>query len=416
MADYFGRTMVKNLPDNVKVGVIDVAIGGTKIEGFMEDEVDAYIASMDPTTEGWLINYFKAYDNHPYKRLVDMAKIAQKIGVIKGILLHQGESNNCQTDWPQKVKTIYDRLISDLGLNAADIPLFVGETVRTEQGGYCGGHNGVIANVPAIIDNSYVISSEGCAQKGDGLHFTAKSYRMMGARYAKQALKVLGIEAEIGDDDVPEPVILEGDLTIDKRFESLEEIGQTTFAIVNEAEGKAFYVEGRSDQPQFIDYETYDKSLTASNLAVHFRLENGPSANTYLLRCIKMNGEGYNFWGSDAYLNSGNWNSFVLGLGDGNKYGQDIQNGAVWQIEHTSKGFALKNVGAGGYLKDTGKAENQIPTYFTLCTLKSATSGIAANHKDIAHDGAIYTLDGRRVNAANLRPGLYIVNGKKIIR
>ena len=416
MADYFGRTMVKNLPDNVKVGVIDVAIGGTKIEGFMEDEVDAYIASMDPTTEGWLINYFKAYDNHPYKRLVDMAKIAQKTGVIKGILLHQGESNNCQTDWPQKVKTIYDRLISDLGLNAADIPLFVGETVRTEQGGYCGGHNGVIANVPAIIDNSYVISSEGCAQKGDGLHFTAKSYRMMGARYAKQALKVLGIEAEIGDDDVPEPVILEGDLTIDKRFKSLEEIGQTTFAIVNEAEGKAFYVEGRSDQPQFIDYETYDKSLTASNLAVHFRLENGPSANTYLLRCIKMNGEGYNFWGSDAYLNSGNWNSFVLGLGDGNKYGQDIQNGAVWQIEHTSKGFALKNVGAGGYLKDTGKAENQIPTYFTLCTLKSATSGIAANHKDIAHDGAIYTLDGRRVNAANLRPGLYIVNGKKIIR
>ena len=41
MADYFGRTMVANLPENVKVGVVDVAIGGTKIEGFISEEVEA---------------------------------------------------------------------------------------------------------------------------------------------------------------------------------------------------------------------------------------------------------------------------------------------------------------------------------------------------------------------------------------
>jgi hypothetical protein len=312
------------------------------------------------------------------------------------------------------VKTIYDRLISDLGLNAADVPLFVGETVRTEQGGYCGGHNSVIANIPATIDNAYVISSAGCPQKGDGLHFTPAGYRTMGKRYAKKALELMGITADIGGDDVPDPVILEGDLTIDKRFESVEEIGTTSFAIVNEQEGKAFYVEGRSEQPQFIDYDTYDKSLTASNLAVHFRLENGPSANTYLLRCIKMNGEGYSFWGSDAYLNSGNWSCFVLGLN--NQYGQDIANGAVWQIEHTDKGFALKNVGAGGYLKDTGKAEYTTPTYFTLCTLKSAASGVTPIRTDRPKSDAVYTLDGRRVQSGNLRHGIYIVNGKKIIR
>ena len=63
MADYFGRTMVANLPSNVKVGVVDVAIGGTKIEGFMQDKVADYIASMNPSTEGWLINYLAAYDN-----------------------------------------------------------------------------------------------------------------------------------------------------------------------------------------------------------------------------------------------------------------------------------------------------------------------------------------------------------------
>jgi hypothetical protein len=194
MADYFGRTMVANLPNNVRVGVVDVAIGGTKIEGFMQEEVAGYIASMNPTSEGWLIDYFKAYGNDPYKRLVDMAKIAQQKGVVKGILLHQGESNNMQQDWPQKVKKIYDRLIDDLGLDASEVPLFVGETVQSGLGGSCGGHNSVIANVPSVIPNSYVISSAECPQKGDGLHFTAQGYRMMGARYAQQALKLMGIE------------------------------------------------------------------------------------------------------------------------------------------------------------------------------------------------------------------------------
>ena len=125
MADYFGRTMVANLPENVKVGVVDVAIGGTKIEGFISEEVEDYIKD----EADWLKNYFKAYDNDPYKRLVDMARIAQQSGVIKGILLHQGESNNGQKDWPDKVKIIYDRLMEDLNLNPDDIPLFVGETV-----------------------------------------------------------------------------------------------------------------------------------------------------------------------------------------------------------------------------------------------------------------------------------------------
>ncbi len=36
MADYFGRTMVANLPQDIKVGVVDVAIGGTSIKGFLQ--------------------------------------------------------------------------------------------------------------------------------------------------------------------------------------------------------------------------------------------------------------------------------------------------------------------------------------------------------------------------------------------
>ena len=49
-------------------------------------------------------NFMKEYDNHPYTRLVECAKAACRDGVIKGILLHQGESNSGDPSWPSKVK------------------------------------------------------------------------------------------------------------------------------------------------------------------------------------------------------------------------------------------------------------------------------------------------------------------------
>ncbi|KAB2818513.1 MAG: sialate O-acetylesterase, partial [Paludibacter sp.] len=42
-ADYFGRTMVANLPEKVKVGVIVVAVGGCKIELFDKDNYQSYV-------------------------------------------------------------------------------------------------------------------------------------------------------------------------------------------------------------------------------------------------------------------------------------------------------------------------------------------------------------------------------------
>src|SRR5674476_1424343 len=47
------------------------------------------------TQASWMKSIVKGYGDNPYGRLVEMAKLAQKDGVIKGILLHQGESNTC---------------------------------------------------------------------------------------------------------------------------------------------------------------------------------------------------------------------------------------------------------------------------------------------------------------------------------
>lgn len=188
--DYFGRTMVDNLPEEVSVGVVPVAVGGCRIEHLMKD--------YDPSTvvkeAEWFKGFMKAYSNQPYRRLIECAKKAQEKGVIKGILLHQGESNNGDPDWCVKVKRLYDDILSDLGLEPGSVPLLAGEMVRKSEGGICGDMNAIVATLPETLHTARVVSSEGLAQKGDGLHFTAHAYRVLGCRYAVEMLSVMGIK------------------------------------------------------------------------------------------------------------------------------------------------------------------------------------------------------------------------------
>ncbi len=186
-SDYFGRTMVANLPTNIKVGVVPVAIGGCDIALFDKVNYGAYVA----TAPSWMVGTINEYGGNPYARLVQVAKLAQKDGVIKGILLHQGETNNGQSDWPNKIKAIYNNLITDLGLDPTKTPLLAGELVTTAMGGACGGHNSIIAKLPSVIPNSHVVSAANLAHKGDNLHFTPASYRTLGERYANMMLSLL---------------------------------------------------------------------------------------------------------------------------------------------------------------------------------------------------------------------------------
>ena len=186
-ADYFGRTMCENLPEEVRIGVVHVAIGGTSIKGFMEEYVADYVAG----EADWFKNIMSNYDNNPFRRLVDMAKKAQQYGVIKGILMHQGETDGGMGNWTENVKKVYERLLSELNLSADNVPLLAGETVQSDLGGACGGFNKVIATLPNVIPTAHVISSKDCPQRGDGLHFTAEGYRIIGKRYAETMLEIL---------------------------------------------------------------------------------------------------------------------------------------------------------------------------------------------------------------------------------
>mgnify|MGYP000751596767 CR=1 FL=1 len=165
--DWFAKTIIERLPENDTIGLIPCAISGEKIETFMKNGGTKY---------DWIVS---------------RARMAQQRGgVIEGILFHQGESNNGQSDWPYKVSTLISDLKKDLGLG--DIPVLAGELLYS---GSCAGHNTLVNRLPSIIPNCYVISAQGLS--GDpadfwGLHFNHDSTVEFGKRYAKKMIEVLG--------------------------------------------------------------------------------------------------------------------------------------------------------------------------------------------------------------------------------
>ena len=192
-ADYFGRTMVEELsktnPD-IKVGVIVVAIGGAGIKAFHKTKYNEYYTG----TDDWQRSLMDIYDRYPYGTLVDMARIAQKQGVIKGILMHQGESDAYQDYWEDTVSEIYNALISDLGLKVEEVPLLVGEMCREKNGVNLNNPDGPIQNLKNYISNCYVISSENCPgyeDPTDDWHFSSEGYRELGRHYAQTMLDIL---------------------------------------------------------------------------------------------------------------------------------------------------------------------------------------------------------------------------------
>jgi hypothetical protein len=198
--DFFGRTMVANLPRRYRVGVINVSVAGAKIELWGKDSYKKYLDS----AASWMQNICKQYDGNPYQRLVDMAKIAQKDGVIKGILIHQGESNSTDPEWPNKVKAIYDNLMKDLDLKPKDVPLLAGELKSKEEHGVCYAFNStILVNLPLVLPNSFIISSLGVKGSPDQFHFNDEGMRELGRRYAVQMLQIQGFKYH--EPQVPEP-------------------------------------------------------------------------------------------------------------------------------------------------------------------------------------------------------------------
>jgi peptidoglycan/xylan/chitin deacetylase (PgdA/CDA1 family) len=172
----FAQAMLQD-KNNTQIGLIPCAWGGSPIKAWQPGA--------------------KYFENFPYDEAVKRAKIAMQKGVLKGILWHQGESDNDPKRalvYLEKLKTLIGNLRRDL--NAPNLPFVAGEI------GYFNKENNIneiINKLPAEIENTAVVSAMNLTDRGDHLHFDTASARELGNRYAAAMKKLdqkLSIESK----------------------------------------------------------------------------------------------------------------------------------------------------------------------------------------------------------------------------
>ena len=240
IVDFFGRKMIKELPDSITVAVANVAIGGQSIDLFDKDRNAAYVQNAKNKNDTWWIQYLNEYGGDVHKRIVEMGKIAKQKGVIKGFLFHQGEADYQMKDWPERVKKVYDQFIEELELDPEKTPILLGELAPT---GDLGWRNDAVKEAADLIPNGYVISAQGCPaikEPSYTLHFTRDGYQTLGERYAEKMLELLKAQEPAPNTSKKDSVA-----TDSSKVESSDSIGRdstasdSTNAIRNSAVARA---------------------------------------------------------------------------------------------------------------------------------------------------------------------------------
>jgi len=185
-ADYFGRAMVDSLP-GVTVGIIPVAIGAVSIKAFDKDQYQAYFSSAASYIQGWA----RDYDSNPYQRMVDLGKKAKEVGVIKGFIFHQGESDGADDNWRKTVYKTYKDIVDALDLDENEVAFVAGEMLQ-ESGACCASKNPGIAQLKNHFKKFGLASSQGLKGNGkDPYHFGRDGVIELGKRYVHEMLQLI---------------------------------------------------------------------------------------------------------------------------------------------------------------------------------------------------------------------------------
>lgn len=149
-----------------KIGMIPCADGGTKLCQWMPGEI--------------------LFDHAAFQ-----AKLAMRTSEFSGIIWHQGESDCPEPhveDYKEKLIEMLTTLRKEL--NAVDKPLILGEITEhaTEKWNMpvdvVRAMNHAICEAAEIMPNAAVVSVDDLTIQADGIHFDAKSQRILGKRYA----------------------------------------------------------------------------------------------------------------------------------------------------------------------------------------------------------------------------------------
>lgn len=153
---------------DITIGLIPCALGGSPIEVWK------------PGTT-YLRNF------HPYEDAIRRSRTGMKTGILKGVLWHQGESDNDSIRalvYMEQIHKLVNRIRTDL--DQPRLPFLVGEIGHFNKDNYI---NPVLNQVPQHIRYTAVVSAKGLTDKGDKLHFDTVSARLLGKRYAEAMKK-----------------------------------------------------------------------------------------------------------------------------------------------------------------------------------------------------------------------------------
>jgi hypothetical protein len=176
--DYFAKTMLDSINTDISIGLVPCALAGVALNVFTSTGPNSTIGPCS--------------GSNAYKWMLARCKLAQESGVIKGILLHQGESGSGGTAWLPMAKGIFDALKKDLSLDA-NTPVVAGElrSDNTSPSQNNTNFNKMVDSLPSVYAHSAVASSSGLTGNGkDVWHFTTAGFRELGKRYANALLSV----------------------------------------------------------------------------------------------------------------------------------------------------------------------------------------------------------------------------------
>jgi hypothetical protein len=180
----FAREMLKEVENDVSIGLVPCAVGGSGI--------DVWQAGA----------FFEQTKSYPYDDMLLRTKLALKDGVLKGILWHQGERDSDTSTLIGTYKDKFIRFVATLrhDLHAEGVPFLAGELAPFSA------HNtGTVAitqifhDVADEIAQYDVVSTSGLMPMPDGIHFDAASERELGRRYAEKMKILQGMQGRESD-------------------------------------------------------------------------------------------------------------------------------------------------------------------------------------------------------------------------
>lgn len=171
----FASELMKYIPDDIYVAILPAAVGGSSIEQWLDDSTHRGVQLMT--------------------NMESKIELANKVGVLKAILWHQGESN-AKDDLLDSYNHKLTRLIEGFRKTSGNIylPVLIGQLGHfanpPKKQQLWDSLNIELEKYTTADPFSYLVLTNGLKHKGDNVHFNSGSQRELGKRFARKYIEI----------------------------------------------------------------------------------------------------------------------------------------------------------------------------------------------------------------------------------